>query len=355
MTPTEHVVRIMNDAWLGLLLSFGERLGLHEAMADGTPRTAEEIALAADVNARYVQEWVWALVAGGIADHTCSGPQEPTRFHLRPGYAAVLTPRGGPEHWSRITTQITALGALEDELVEAARTGGGLPTSAYEGRIVEVLATESGPIFATALLDEVVPLLGVHPALSSGVRVLDIGCGTGQALCLLAERYPTSTFIGCDQSPDSLDIARERVARLGLTNVTLHVLDVEDGDDPLNTFEAPFHLVMAANVAHDLADPGTFFRRIRPLLAEDGVLYLHELGFVRDMAVNITDPHAIGVLAFGLYHCLPLAMRRPGIAPGGMWGCESWVETLNAAGFPNVRVERAPSDPNNDTIIARLH
>lgn len=353
MTPTEHVVRILNDAWLGLLLSFGERLGLHEAMADGAARPVEQIASAAGVHPRYVQEWVWALAAGGIVEHTAAGPDEPARFRLRPGYAEVLTSRGGPEHWSRITTQITALSTLEDAVVAAARAGGGLPASAYEGRIVEVLATESGPIFATALLDEVVPLLGVDPVLAAGGRVLDVGCGTGQALCLLADRYRASTFIGCDQSADSLTIARDRAAGLGLTNVEFIVADVEDGDDPLAELGGSFDMIMAANVVHDLADPEGFFRRIHPLLSEDGVLYLHELGFVQDMSVNIADPHAIGVLAFGLYHCLPLAMRRPGIAPGGMWGRESWIEALNAAGFTQVRVERAPSDPNNDTIIAR--
>lgn len=355
---TEHVVRVMNDAWLGLLLSFGERLGLHEVMADGVARTADEIGERAGADARYVREWAWALCAGRMAEHDVDGPDGAPRFALRPGYERALTPRGGPAHWSRITTQITALATLEDRLVDAARSGTGLPASAYEGRIVDVLAVESGPIFARVLLDEVLPLLGVEAALRSGARVLDVGCGTGQALEILAAAFPASAFVGVDQSPGSVAATRSRVADAGLTNVTTRVLDVEDlpadGPDPLAGLGGPFDLVMAANLVHDLADPAGFLRRARDLLAPGGVLYLHELGFDRDMTRNVEDEHAVGVLAFGLYHCLPLAKRRPGIAPGGMWGRESYVAALAAAGFADVTLHRAPSDPNNDTLVARV-
>ncbi|MBS45988.1 MAG: hypothetical protein CMH83_23000 [Nocardioides sp.] len=358
---TDHVVRVMNDAWLGLLLSFGERLGLHEAMADGVARSTVEIGERAGVDARYVQEWVWGLVAGGMAAQV--GDADAPRFGLRPGYEVVLTPRGGPAHWSRITTQITALATLEDQLVEAARTGGGIPASSYEGRIVEVLAGESGPIFARALLDEVVPLLGVTEALEAGGRVLDVGCGTGQALGLLAGRFPEAHLVGVDQSAGSVEATRQRVAEAGLTNVEAHVVDVEDlphdgtdSTDPLAALAAdgPFDLVMAANLVHDLADPAGFLARARRLLAPGGVLYLHELGFTGDLDHDTRDAHALGVLGFGLYHCLPLAKRREGIAPGGMWGTSSYVAALRAAGFTDVTVHRAPSDPNNDTILARL-
>jgi SAM-dependent methyltransferase len=355
LEATDHVVRIMNDAWLALALSFGERLGLLDALDRLGPATASALSIETGCDERYLTEWLWALVSGGLAETSDNGDGDgagaETAFALKPGYRIPLTAAGGPAHWSRITTQISALAGLEDRLVDAAAAHHGIDAEAYEGRIVEVLAAESGPIFERALAEEVLPLLGVADRLAAGGRVLDLGCGTGESLGILAARFPASEFVGVDQSADALAATALRFDSLG-HDVVLRRADLEDQVEEWDV-EGCFDLVIAANTAHDLADPVAFFRSVRGLLAPGGVLLLHELGFDDEMAVNAADPHAVGVLVFGLYHCVPLARRRDGIAPGGMWGRGRWVAALREAGFADVRVERAPSDPNNDSIIAR--
>lgn len=344
----DHIVRVINDGWLALVLSFGERLGLGEAVAETGPATAAAVAARTEVGPRYVEDWLWAMTAAGIVDSERDADGI-DRFALAPGYADAITSRGGTSNWGRIAEQLVAMASLEDQLVEAARANGGLAASVYEGRIVDVLAVESGPILEASLLDEVVPLLGVHDRLDRGGLVLDAGCGSGAALAILAARYPRSRFVGIDQSADAISSARSRAERLGLDNIELIVADLEE-DWPTGT---DFDLVLAVNVAHDLSDPHRFFDVVRERLAPDGVFGLVELGFDTDMRANIRHPHAIGVLAFGLYHCLPLAQRRPGIAPGGMWGSRTYVDALRSAGFGDVALTRAPSDPTNDLIIAR--
>lgn len=345
---SSHVSDVVNHAWLALLLSLGERLGLHDVLAGlERPSPASEIAERAGCDARYVAEWAWGMRAGGLLTST-TGADGETLFALAAGYAPALTSRGGPHHWSRITTQITTLARLEDDLVQAVRAGSGLSADHYEGRVVDVLAAESGPIFAAVLLEEVLPMLGVADRLKAGARVLDLGCGTGQALDILARRFPASSFAGVDQSAGSVALARRRLDDHGVTNVVLTVADAED-----ELPEGPFDLVMAANAVHDMSDPRGLLTRVYDVTAPGGVIYLHELGFGDSMEDNVTDPHAVGVLAFSLYHCLPLARRRPGIAPGGMWGRSAYEAALTAAGFVDVLTRRAPSDPNNDTISAR--
>src|SRR4051812_3668299 len=56
-----------------------------------------------------------------------------------------------------------------------------------------------------------------------GERVLEVGVGTGLSLPL----YPRGTrLVGIDVSPEMLQKARSRVARLGLSNVEgLHEMD----------------------------------------------------------------------------------------------------------------------------------
>lgn len=345
----DHIVRVINDGWLALVLSFGERLGLSTALGETGAIEAATLAATTGVGPRYVEDWLWAMTAAGIvvSEPDAEGTD---RFALAPGYADAVTTRGGTGNWGRIAEQLVAMASLEDQLVEAARSNGGLAASVYEGRIVEVLAVESGPILEASLLDEVVPMLAVHDRLDRGGLVLDAGCGSGEALAILAARYPRSRFVGIDQSADAIAAARARALHLGLDNVELIVADLEEAWPTTTT---DFDLILAVNVAHDLSDPHRFFDVVRDRLAPDGVFGLVELGFDPDMHVNIRHPHAIGVLAFGLYHCLPLAQRRPGIAPGGMWGSRTYARALSTAGFADVTVTRAPSDPTNDLIIAR--
>ncbi|SKA99826.1 S-adenosylmethionine-diacylgycerolhomoserine-N-methlytransferase [Prosthecobacter debontii] len=46
-------------------------------------------------------------------------------------------------------------------------------------------------------------------------RILEIGCGTGQNLVELAERFPRAQIVGLDLSKDMLDQARPKLKRYG--------------------------------------------------------------------------------------------------------------------------------------------
>jgi SAM-dependent methyltransferase len=342
----DRMVRVINDGWLVTVLSLGERTGLHRALAR-EPAPVRAIADAAGCDERYTEVWLWAMASSGFVEVTGEGAQ--IRFGLAPGADRVLTSAGGPAHWSRITEQITAFATMEDHLVEAFHTGGGLPAALYEGRITEVLAAESTPILQRTVLQEVFPAFGLDVVADRGARIADLGCGNGELACLLAERFPRSTVLGLDQSADGIRSARGRARAAGLPNARFDVADLEDslpagGQD----------IVLAVNTAHDLSDPGRFFARVRERLRPGGVFYLVELASQPDMMRNIENEHALGILAFSLYHCLPLAKRRPGIAPGGMYGTQRYIDLLRAAGFGDVQVFRAPSDPTNDTVIARV-
>lgn len=344
---TEHLVEVVNHGWLSVVLALGERLGLHEYLGSLRPATPETMARETGCDERYLREWLLAVCAAGLVERA-ETPSGTATYRMRPEYRESLTAAGGPLHWSRICVQITGLARLEDQVVEAFRTGEGLDASAWEGHLVDVLAAESAPIFAKVLLDDVVPLLGIGERLDAGSAVADLGCGTGDALCALAAAYPASDFIGLDQSADALDRARAAARAMGLTNIRFERADVED---PMDL--PPLDLILAANVSHDLSDPHAFFVACHRALTEDGVLYVHELDSSDDVEENLADPHALGKLAFSLYHCVPLAQRRRGIVPGAFHGRGRYVAAMRQAGFSFVETHQVAADPVNVTIVGR--
>jgi ubiquinone/menaquinone biosynthesis C-methylase UbiE len=99
--------------------------------------------------------------------------------------------------------------------------------------------------------------------LAPGERVLDVACGTGLSLPLLAERVGAAgQVVGVELSPEMLQQARERVRQAQLKQVVL--VEASMADAPL---EGEFDAVLF-NYTHDvLQSPGSLaniFAHVRP-------------------------------------------------------------------------------------------
>jgi len=58
--------------------------------------------------------------------------------------------------------------------------------------------------------------------------ILDVGCGSGFTSLKLAEANPGARIVGIDFSPQSIELARQRLAHHGFENVEFHVMSVDD-------------------------------------------------------------------------------------------------------------------------------
>ncbi len=67
---------------------------------------------------------------------------------------------------------------------------------------------------ADAIWPQELPILRRH-ALPAAPRVLDAGCGTGEASRRIAEAFPSATVLGVDVLEEHLERAREKTAHLG--------------------------------------------------------------------------------------------------------------------------------------------
>ncbi len=57
--------------------------------------------------------------------------------------------------------------------------------------------------------------------ISDGENVLEIGCGTGRNLIILAKKYPEANFFGLDASKDMIKTAQKKIEINGLENIKL--------------------------------------------------------------------------------------------------------------------------------------
>ena len=88
----ERMVGTLNEAAIAVMTSIGHRTGLFDAMSGLPYSTSEGIAVAAELDERYVREWLGAMTVGGIVEHD---PQNAT-YYLPPEHAAFLTRAASP-------------------------------------------------------------------------------------------------------------------------------------------------------------------------------------------------------------------------------------------------------------------
>jgi SAM-dependent methyltransferase len=113
-------------------------------------------------------------------------------------------------------------------------------------------------------------------ALTSGMRVLDAGCGTGEALGWLAAAVaPRGLAVGVDLSTTHLEAARAALP----ADVLLLQADLQR--TPLA--EAIFDLVWSVNTVHHLRDPLAGARALSTLLRSGGRLALGQSSLLPDM------------------------------------------------------------------------
>ncbi len=97
--------------------------------------------------------------------------------------------------------------------------------------------------------------------------ILVAGCGTNQA-AVLAYTNPGAHVTAIDVSAPSLDHHRYLKGKYSLSNLTLHLLPIEE----VHTLATDFDLIVTTGVLHHLADPGVGMRALAERLRADGVL-----------------------------------------------------------------------------------
>jgi SAM-dependent methyltransferase/methyltransferase-like protein len=98
-------------------------------------------------------------------------------------------------------------------------------------------AAQSNALSHPDRLATVATLHGLSPPGVASARVLEVGCSDGANLLPMAAGLPDARFVGCDLSPDAIELARGAVADTGLANVTFVEGDLRSLPDTLGAFD----------------------------------------------------------------------------------------------------------------------
>ncbi len=115
-------------------------------------------------------------------------------------------------------------------------------------------------------------LYGLHPALPSACRVLELGCGDGGNLLPMALALPESTFVGIDVAPGAIARARSLADDCDLENVSFEQLGIEDYDAPAGSFDYVIAHGVYSWVPEQVRDD--LLATCSRLLSEHGVAYV---------------------------------------------------------------------------------
>ena len=325
---------------LTLLVAIGHKTGLFEAVAKG-PGTCEEIASRAGLSERYVREWLAGMATGGIVEYDATSKT----FTLPPEHAACLTGKSS-RNLAAGSQMLPMLGKRLTRVVESFHAGGGVSYEEYRPDFTEAMDASWRLLYDGLLIKGFLPAAkGLPERLQGGIRVADIGCGTGHAVNLMAREYPASTFTGYDLGEDAIARARAEAREMALGNARFETLDVTRLPR-----EPKFDLITTFDAIHDQRDPATVLGRIAGALAPDGVYLMVEPKTSSNLEDNIGNPFAPYIYGMSVMHCMTVSLAEGGAGLGTAWGQQTARRMLADAGFTSIEVVDAPG-PQNSIFI----
>jgi len=139
----------------------------------------------------------------------------------------------------------------------------------------------------------IVALMMQAAAIKAGDKVLEVGSGSGYAAAVIGRI--AARVIGIERQHELVEVARERLERLGYDNI-----DIVEGDGTKGcSDEAPFDAILAAasgshvpepllgqlapggRIVMPIGDPGAVQELVKVTKQEDGILRQENLGAVR--------------------------------------------------------------------------
>jgi SAM-dependent methyltransferase len=349
MTTTVDTTRrdaIVEQLFLGVIgaletlhVYLGDQLGLYASLAETPDASPCELAANAGIAERYAREWLEQQAVAGLLDVVIDdGDPATRRYRLPPEVAEVMTDPDSLNYLAPLAPLVASLGQALPAVLEAFRTGGGVPYAAYGADLRGGIARLNRPMFQHQLTAQWIPALpdiqARLQATDNPARVADLGCGSGWSSIALARAYPGAHIDGIDLDQASIAEARHNAAAAGLTDRVR--FECRDAGDP--ALAGQYDLVTLFETLHDLADPAAALRAAAALLATGGAVLIGD----EKVAETFTAPgDELERFNYGwsALHCLPASLTDPtSVATGTVIRPDTVRYLAREAGFSAVTV-----------------
>ncbi|ODT98273.1 MAG: ubiquinone biosynthesis methyltransferase UbiE [Pseudonocardia sp. SCN 72-86] len=171
----------------------------------------------------------------------------------------------------------------------------------------------------------------------SGMRLLDLGCGTGASTAALLDAYPGAQVTAVDASAEMLGQARRKNWPPGVRFVHSRMEDLDRAG-----VQGPFDGILAAYLVRNLKDRDAGLARMLELLAPGAPLAVHEYS-VRDSARSRMKWNLVCGMVI-----IPMGTLRTG--SGDIYrylrrsvvefdGVSAFSDRMRRAGFEDIRVQ----------------
>ena len=339
----DRMMGILNGACTALMLSIGDQTGLFDALAAG-PATSQSLADRAQLNERYVREWLNALTVARVVTHDPAAGS----YTLPAEHAAWVTTAAGPTNLARTMRFLPMLAEVEQGIVDCFRHGGGLSYDRYPrfhaldgrgecgrgGRRAGGRHRAAGRWSARA---------APHRHRRRGHRVRERPRRQCPGPCLSSQPLRGLRLLRrCDRGGPG------RGRRLGLTNATFEVLDVAT-----LTEAGAYDLVTAFDAIHDQAHPATVLAAVARSLRPGGTFLMVDLKASSNVQDNLDLPLGTMLYTFSTMHCMTVSLGLGGDGLGTAWGHQLATSMLHDAGFTKVRLHDLEDDPFNTYFECR--
>lgn len=339
---TDALVARLFEASLGAMdiaaVYIGDRLGLYRDLAASGPASPAELAARTGMAERYAREWLEQQAVSGLLEVTGQGGSASERRYALPAaHAAALIDPDSLSSIAPLARAVVASISAMPRLLDAYRTGGGVPWSAYGPDMIESQGDFNRPWILQRLATEYLPsITDVHARLTVDppARVADVACGVGWASIAIAQAYPNVRIDGYDPDPSSIDIARTLATKAGLADrVGFQVRDAVAMAE-----SGPYDLAIVVEAIHDMSRPVDVLRAIHRGLAPDGTLIVADERVGSAFTAPGDDVERL-MYGFSLLVCLPAAMDdQPSAATGTVMRPDTFRGYALEAGFRDVQV-----------------
>ncbi len=319
-------------------VQIGNHFGYYRLLAGAGPLTSIELAARSETNERYAREWLEQQTVTGIL--SVENPEADAtvrRFRIPAGHVEVLVERDSLNHLAPLA-QIT-VGAVYPfaALLDAFRTGGGVPYRDYGIDMREGQAGMNRAAFLFQLGAEWLPAIpDVHMRLLADppARVADVGCGAGWSSIGIARAYPKTRVDGFDLDDPSVELARANARDLGVAEAV--TFQVRDAGDP--ALAGQYDLVTAFECIHDMSQPVAVLRSMRTLAGERGAVLVVDERVGEVFTQTETDVERM-MYGWSVLHCLPVGMAdMPSAETGTVMRPNTLRRYAHEAGFRAVEI-----------------